>query len=182
MRRPDSFILESLARIAFFFINLFALYLMLRGHNLPGGGFIAGLVTAISFVFLSMALGLTEIRRIMKGDPIRVAVLGLILAALTATAPMLFEENFFTHHMLHFHVPLLGDVEAGTTLLFDLGVYFVVVGVSVKVILVLSWSTSGYRTFTDDEEKRYASILERPIEAVQNKEPFEESKKDSHAD
>src|SRR5690606_23819153 len=96
MKRPDSFILESFARLAFFFINLFAFYIMLRGHNLPGGGFIAGLVTAISFVFLSMALGLDEIRKIMKVDPVRVAVCGLILSALTAMAPVMISENFFS--------------------------------------------------------------------------------------
>jgi multisubunit Na+/H+ antiporter MnhB subunit len=164
MKRPDSFILESFSRIAFFFINLFALYLLLRGHNLPGGGFIAGLVTAISFIFLSMALGLEEIRNILVIDPIRFGVCGLILAVLTALSPMLAGERFFTHHMWHFHLPLLGEVEAGTTLLFDLGVYFIVVAVSVKIILVLAWSTSGITTFPPDEVKRYASVLEQPIE------------------
>jgi multicomponent Na+:H+ antiporter subunit B len=164
MKTPDSFILESFARIAFFFINLFALYLMLRGHNLPGGGFIAGLVTAISFVFLSMALGFDEIRRILTIDPIRIGACGLILAVLTAEGPMLIGERFFTHHMWHFKLPLLGEIEAGTTLLFDLGVYFIVVAVSVKIILVLAWSTSGMTTFLPNEVERYASVLERPIE------------------
>jgi multicomponent Na+:H+ antiporter subunit B len=111
-----------------------------------------------------------------------VGVLGLILAALTATAPMLFGESFFTHHMTHFNVPLLGEVEVGTTLLFDLGVYFVVVGVSVKIILVLSWSTNGYPTFVAEEEKRYASVLERPIEEMPDQEPFEDSEEEPHAD
>ena len=164
MKRPDSYILERFSRIAFFFINLFALYLMLRGHNLPGGGFIAGLVTAISFVFLSMALGLDEIRNILTIDPIRIGVCGLILAVVTDASPMLIGERFFTHHMWHFHLPLLGEIEAGTTLLFDLGVYLVVVAVSVKLILVFAWSTSASVTFLPDEVERYASVLEQPIE------------------
>ena len=166
MKRPDSYILDRFSRIAFFFINIFALYLMLRGHNLPGGGFIAGLVTAISFVFLSMALGLDEIRNILTIDPIRIGVCGLILAALTALSPVLIGERFFTHHMWHFHLPLLGEIEAGTTLLFDLGVYLIVVAVSVKIILILAWSTSGKMTFLPGEEKRYASVLEQPIEST----------------
>lgn len=181
MKSPESFILESLARLAFFFINLFALYLMLRGHNLPGGGFIAGLVTTISLVFLAMALGLGEIRRILKVDPVRVGVLGLILSALTAAAPMLFGENFFTHHMWHFDLPLFGEVEVGTTLLFDLGVYFIVVGMSVKIFLVLSWSTNRYRTFTESERGRYASVLERPIEGITPDREKDQSEEDQHA-
>ncbi len=180
MKRPDSYILESFARIAFFFINLFALYLMLRGHNLPGGGFIAGLVSAISFVFLSMALGLDEIRRILTIDPIRIGVCGLIMAVLTDVSPMLFGERFFTHYMLHFHLPLVGEVEAGTTLLFDLGVYFIVVAVSVKIILVLSWSTSGRTPFPPDELERYASMLEQPIESAPSRHSKSEQE-ESHA-
>jgi len=180
MKRPDSIILESLARIAFFFLNIFAIYLMLRGHNLPGGGFIAGLVTAISFILLAMALGLGAIRRILKIDPALVGICGLGLAALTAAAPMFFGEPFFTHHMFHFHLPVVGEIEMGTTLLFDLGVYFVVVGVSVKIVLTLAWSTAGRAIFERKEQARYASVLERPIEGPGTPEPHEMEER--HAD
>lgn len=164
MKRPDSVILEAISRVAFFLINLFALYLMLRGHNLPGGGFIAGLVTAISFVLLSMGLGLEDIRRILTIDPMRLCVTGLLLSALTALAPVFFGAPFFTHYFAHLHLPLLGDTEVSTALLFDLGVYGVVVGVSVKLILVLAWSSNANLVFRPHELVRYASKLELPIE------------------
>lgn len=162
---PDSFIFRTVIRFAFFFINFFSLYLLLRGHNFPGGGFIAGLVTAISLILLSMAVGLQEIHRIIRLDPVRVAAFGLLLAAGTAAAPAFFGSRFFEHTEAHLYaVPLLGEVHVGTTLIFDTGVFLVVVGIVAKLIFVMMYSTQGHRAFVEEEERLYSSIIEGQIE------------------
>lgn len=162
---PDSFIFRITIRYAFFFINFFSLYLLLRGHNFPGGGFIAGLVTAISLVLLSMAVGLKEINRIIRVDPVRVAAAGLLLASAAAGVPALFGRTFFEHAEVHFYnVPVYEELHLGTTLLFDTGVFLVVVGVVAKLMFVMMYSTQGHRAFVEEEERLYSSILEGQIE------------------
>jgi multicomponent Na+:H+ antiporter subunit B len=165
MNGPRSYLFDRLVRVVFFLVNAVALYLLLRGHNLPGGGFIAGLASAISLVLVSLALGVEAMPRVVRWDPVLLAGAGLLLAALTATVPMLVGRPFLEH--FHFHwsdVPLLGEVHAGTPLLFDAGVYLLVVGVTSKLIFVLSLSTQGQRPLGTGEVRRYSSPLESPIE------------------
>jgi multicomponent Na+:H+ antiporter subunit B len=165
MKPYPSYIFQSAVRFLFFFINLLAIYLMLRGHNKPGGGFIGGLITAISLILLRLAIGLTQIQRILWVDPVRVAATGLILAVGTATAPLFFARPFLEHFHVHLHhVPLLGELHLGTPLAFDLGVYLVVVGVTSKIIFVFGKSTQGLHAFEPSEEGRYYSPVESPIE------------------
>ncbi|MCX8157906.1 MAG: Na(+)/H(+) antiporter subunit B [Verrucomicrobiae bacterium] len=154
-----------MVRVAFFIINLLALYLLLRGHNYPGGGFIGGLAAAISLVLLSLALGLEEMHRVLRFDPVRLAAAGLLLATATGLLPVLAGRPFLEHfHAQWEHVPFLGKLHVGTPLLFDLGVFLVVVGVTTKIIFVLAKSTAGLRALVQDEEARYSSPRETPIE------------------
>jgi multicomponent Na+:H+ antiporter subunit B len=165
MRGPDSFIFHTVVRLAFFLINILAAYLLLRGHNLPGGGFIAGLATAISLVLLSLAIGNEAIHAGIRFDPVRVAVVGLMLATLTGAIPWLIGRPFLEHFQAHLPaVPWLGDLHLGTPLLFDLGVYFVVVGIAAKIVFVFAKSTRGLRALAVEEETRYSAITETPIE------------------
>lgn len=166
MKGPDSYIFKTVVRLSFFVINVLAVYLLLRGHNLPGGGFIGGLAAAISFILLSLALGVESLPRVMRFDPVLVAVAGLALAGATGAAPVLFGQPFLEHFNLHLHVPLIGELHLGTPLAFDLGVYLVVVGVTCKVIFVLAKSTEGFRALVEEEEARYSSPRETPIEGV----------------
>jgi multicomponent Na+:H+ antiporter subunit B len=166
MKGPESFIFRTMVRVAFFIINLLALYLLLRGHNLPGGGFIGGLATAISLVLLSLALGLEEMHRVLRFDPVRLAAAGLLLATLTGLLPLLAGRPFLEHFNAHFtRVPLLGELHVGTPLLFDIGVFLVVVGITTKIIFVLAKSTAGFRAMVQEEEARYSSPRETPIES-----------------
>jgi len=165
MNPQPSFIFQSAIRFLFFFINIVAFYLMLRGHNLPGGGFIGGLVTAISLILLRLAFGLPEVNRILKVDPVRIAATGLTVSVLTSAAPLLFQRPFLEHFNVHLHhVPLFGDLHLGTPLAFDFGVYLVVVGVTSKIIFVLGKSTQGLPAFEVHEQDRYRSAVESPIE------------------
>jgi len=165
MTESQSYIFKAVVRLLFFLVNFFALYLLLRGHNLPGGGFIAGLATAISLILLSLAIGLEELHRVTRLDPVRLAVGGLALATLTGAAPLLFGRAFLEHFSLHLEdVPLLGEVHVGTPLIFDVGVYLVVIGITSKIIFVLGQSTHGLRALVSEEEARYSSPVEEPIE------------------
>lgn len=165
MTRPRSYLFERLVRVLFFLVNGMALYLLLRGHQQPGGGFIAGLASAIALILLSLALGVEATRRVMRGDPVHWAGAGLGLALLTGLAPVLGGRPFLEHFHLHLEaVPLLGAVPVGTPLLFDLGVYLIVIGITSKLIFVLSQSTAGLRGLLLEEERRYSSPLESPIE------------------
>lgn len=164
-RGLSSYIFRSVVQFLFFIINLFALYLMLRGHNYPGGGFIAGLATGVSILLLSLGIGVQEVDRYLRFDPIPLAASGLLLAALTSLAPVLFGQAFLQHFHLHLHhVPLFGELHLGTPLLFDGGVYLVVVGITAKIILVLGKSTSGVPALSARQRLRYSSPMEQEIE------------------
>ena len=185
MKGPDSYIFKTVVRFAFFLINILAVYLLLRGHNLPGGGFIGGLAAAISLILLHLALGIQELRRVIRADPVRIGAAGLLLAALTSAGPLLFGRPFLEHFHVHLPaVPLLGEVHFGTPLVFDIGVFLVVVGVTSKIIFVLAQSTQGLRALVQAEEVRYSSIMEQPLEehpAEEALEPAAPQRRNDHA-
>jgi multicomponent Na+:H+ antiporter subunit B len=116
---------------------LFSLFLLLRGHNEPGGGFAGGLVAAAAFVLLSVASGVTVARRALPVDPRTLVGVGLLLMiASGAIAPLLFGEPYLTSHWWTFPVGEY-DVAVGTPLLFDIGVYLGVAGTVLLIVFSL---------------------------------------------
>jgi multicomponent K+:H+ antiporter subunit A len=119
-----------------------SLYIFWRGHNLPGGGFIAGLVTSAALVLQYMALGQSEAEARLGGDSARryttwIAA-GLGLAALTGAGALAFGQPFLTSAFAHPVLPLLGEVGLATAALFDLGVYITVVGATALLFATLA--------------------------------------------
>ncbi len=112
-----------------------AFYILLRGHNLPGGGFIAGLITGVVFMLQYLAVGIDVTSARLRVDHIRLFALGLALAAGTGLASMAFGEPFLTSTHGYVPVPLVGKTHLASALVFDLGVYVVVVA---TVLLVLT--------------------------------------------
>lgn len=112
-----------------------AIYILLRGHNLPGGGFVAGLVTGVALILQSLASGTAYARERLPGNYPRLMALGLGLATVTGMLSGLLGRPFLTSAHGHLTLPLLGDIELASALLFDIGVYLVVVGV---VLMILS--------------------------------------------
>lgn len=164
MKAAGSYIFRSVIRFVFFLIGIFAIYLFLRGHNEPGGGFIAGLAAAISLILLSLAIGLDAVRRILRIDPVSLAAAGVAVALASATAPMLVGGAFLEQSNWHLHhLPLLGDIHVGTPLIFDLGVLMVVIGISCKIIFMLTRSMRG-KGLDPDELRKYSSPVEVSIE------------------
>ncbi len=102
---------------------LVAVYLFLRGHQQPGGGFVAGLVTVV-FLVLPVLAGM----RFSRLSPPRWMAFGLMLALVTGTGAWYFDSEFLSSAHGHLHVPLVGELEWATAALFDLAVYLLVVG------------------------------------------------------
>lgn len=167
MKDPGSFMLRAAASVLLFILNVFAVYLLLRGHNLPGGGFIGGLASAMALLLYGLAVGFERAEAQLGFGPIKMAAIGLGLAVVTSMAPMALGQSYFEHTMLHLDLPFFGEVHAGTTLLFDLGVFLVVVGITVKIIFVIARSTSGLPALSPEGIARYSARLEVPIEESQ---------------
>ncbi|MDW7774528.1 MAG: monovalent cation/H+ antiporter subunit A [Desulfobulbaceae bacterium] len=116
---------------------LVSAYLFLRGHNAPGGGFIAGLVTSIALILQYMASGIAWTGQQWRIQYHLVIAWGVLIAVATGAGSWLFNRPFLTSAFGHFHLPLVGDIELATAMLFDLGVYLTVVGVVMLILATL---------------------------------------------
>jgi multisubunit Na+/H+ antiporter MnhB subunit len=163
---PNSFILRSSVRLLFIALNGFALYLTFKGHNHPGGGFIGGLVSALSLVLVAMVMGVEKARKLLRMDPFKLVLLGLFLAFGTGLAAMFSGGAFLQHYARELHVPGFGHLHLLSAQLFDLGVYFVVVGTSTKIMTAFTLSVQLRDPFPGGEEGAYSSRGERPIETT----------------
>lgn len=118
-----------------------SLYIFLRGHNVPGGGFIAGLITAMALIIQYIALGQDRAERLLKAKSGRRYEIwigcGLTIAGLTGVAAWFWGRPFLTSAHVHIHPVLLGDMHLASAALFDVGVYFTVVGATMLLISVL---------------------------------------------
>lgn len=116
---------------------LFSVFILLRGHYLPGGGFVGGLIAAIAFVLHAFSHGLENTRSLLRIHPGFLMPLGLTLALLSGLAPVIFSgEPFMTGLWYPNPAPVIGMI--GSALFFDVGVYLVVVGVSLTIIFTIS--------------------------------------------
>ncbi|AFJ63325.1 MULTISPECIES: Na(+)/H(+) antiporter subunit B [Bacillus] len=133
-QKTNDIILQTATKLVSFIILLFSFYLFLSGHNAPGGGFVGGLITSSAIVLLLLAFDLKTVKSILPVNFIYVAGAGLLIAIATGAGSFLFGAPFLTHTFGHFHLPVLGNTELATATLFDLGVYLVVVGVTMTII------------------------------------------------
>lgn len=130
-------IMASLTRVLLPLALLVAIFILLRGHNLPGGGFIAGLITAVAFITQYLANGTSWTQARLRADMHMVVAVGLLFAATTGIASWLFGYPFLTSAFGHLNWPLVGEFELASAMAFDLGVYLVVVGVTLLIIVNL---------------------------------------------
>ncbi|HZT21147.1 MAG TPA: MnhB domain-containing protein, partial [Dongiaceae bacterium] len=128
-------------------IILLAAYLILRGHDLPGGGFAAGIAMAAAFILQYMAAGARWVEERLRVLPVIWIAMGLLLAVATGAGSWLFGYPFLTSHSQYLRLPLIGSVPAATVLLFDLGVFGLVVGATVLMLIALAHqSLRSFRT------------------------------------
>lgn len=119
-------------------IIMVAIYLFLRGHDLPGGGFAAGVTMSIALILQYMAGGTRWVEARLRIRPINWIGLGLLCAAFTGMGAWLFSHPFLTSYFQYLDLPGIGKVPAATALLFDLGVFAVVVGATVLILIALA--------------------------------------------
>ncbi|NBB78601.1 MAG: Na(+)/H(+) antiporter subunit B [Verrucomicrobia bacterium] len=135
------FALSQAGRILFPWLVVLSLIVLYRGHNLPGGGFIGGLLGAAAFILVGLGDGMAEAKRRLRLDPVTVLGIGLGVAVLSGL-PGLFGEkkSYFVDQWLpDFTLPLLGEMHIGTPFVFDVGVYIVVVGFVLHAVFSLDF-------------------------------------------
>jgi len=117
---------------------VFAFHLFMRGHNEPGGGFVAGLVVAIAFIAQYMVSGARWVEARMYLLPPRWIAFGLLVALATGLGSLALGYPFLTTHTAHVTWPLVGEVHLPTAAIFDLGVFAVVVGSTLLLLTALA--------------------------------------------
>jgi len=135
---PHPLMLMVITRVLLPLSLMVGVYILLRGHNLPGGGFIAGLIVAIAFLMQYMASGYVWAHRRARFDAHVMIGGGVVLAGLTALVPLLFGRPFLTSAFDHFNLPLFGEIELASAMAFDVGVFFTVVGTCLLALATLS--------------------------------------------
>lgn len=131
-----SVILQTATRLLFPLLLIFSVFLFFRGHNEPGGGFIGGLVGAAAFVLFAVAFGTEITRKLLRMDPRVMVGWGLFFALVSGILSMTAGDSFFTGQWV-FPILFGSELHVGTPLIFDIGVYLVVVGFTLAVIFAL---------------------------------------------
>jgi multicomponent K+:H+ antiporter subunit A len=119
-------------------VAVVAMFLLLRGHDLPGGGFVGGVTMAGAFILLYVARGTTWVEARLHVLPVRWMGVGLLLAGGVGTGAWLFGRPFLTSSFSYLEIPLIGRVPLASALPFDLGVFALVVGATVLMLIAIA--------------------------------------------
>ncbi|MEZ2390577.1 Na+/H+ antiporter subunit A [bacterium RCC_150] len=152
-----SIIFEVVTRLIFHSMIVFSVYLLLAGHNLPGGGFAGGLTAGLALTIRYLAGGRFELR---EAAPISAGMLlgtGLATAAVSAFVPLLLGGQVFQSAVIGFWLPLFGDIKFVTSTIFDIGVYLVVVGLALDVLRSLGAEIDEHFEETASLESRVSA-------------------------
>lgn len=126
----NSLIFATFSRILFGLMLVVSIFVLYRGHNEPGGGFVGGLIAAAGFATLALARGVETARAALRFEPMTVIGFGILAALLGGLPGLWLDDSFLAHQWA-----ILGSFHIGTTLLFDIGVYLVVLGGILSLIL-----------------------------------------------
>jgi multicomponent Na+:H+ antiporter subunit B len=132
----DSIILRTIAKLMLPLLLLLSLFMVVRGHNLPGGGFVGGLLAASAVILQIVAFGPHRARELIPINYLRLAAWGVVFAATWGLLGLLAGQPFMTAFWLPMPIPGIGKI--GTPVLFDIGVYLTVTGVTSQLALVLA--------------------------------------------
>lgn len=138
----NNVILQTAAKVIFFIILLFSIFIFFAGHHSPGGGFVGGLLTTGAIVLLVVAYDLKTVQKLLPFNFIMVIAVGLLMSLGMASGALFFNVPFFTHIFDDFYLPLFGEVSLHTAMIFDAGVYLVVVGAVMTIIQTIGGDSS----------------------------------------
>ena len=130
-----SLILQTASRYLMVLLVLLSVFILFRGHNEPGGGFVGGLLLAGAFALYALSHEAKAARRLLRFDPRTIIGVGLVTAVGSGLAAVLYGQPFLAGQWLPYSIPFLGKL--GTVFFFDLGVYLVVLGTTLLVLLTL---------------------------------------------
>jgi multicomponent Na+:H+ antiporter subunit B len=136
--KPNDVILHSVTKVAVVIILTFSIDLFFAGHHNPGGGFIGGLGIASGITLLFLAF---DIETIIKNIPVDfkvVAAIGVLIAIVTGLGSVFVDAPFLTQAFNYFNLPIFGETELATAVIFDTGVALAVIGTAVTIILSIS--------------------------------------------
>lgn len=133
-----SLILVTTARLLTPLLLLFSIFLLLRGHNEPGGGFAGGLVAASAFILLAISRDPQTARRALRVEPQALIGVGLLVAVGAGLVGLLVGDPLLTGQWFSVPLPTGYELELGTPLVFDVGVYLVVLGATLTMVLTLA--------------------------------------------
>jgi len=119
-------------------IIVLAAYLFVRGHDLPGGGFAAGVAMAVAFILQYLAAGTRWVEDRLRVLPVNWIGVGLLTAVCVGAGSWLFGYPFLTSHSQYVELPLIGEIPAATAVLFDLGVFSLVLGATVLMLIAFA--------------------------------------------
>ncbi|SFC71910.1 monovalent cation/H+ antiporter subunit A [Massilia yuzhufengensis] len=147
-------------------MGVIAVYFFMRGHNLPGGGFVAGLIFATALIVQYMVAGTDWVESHLRLRPHRWIGWGLVTACVTGLGAWLFGYPFLTSHTAHVTLPLLGELHLPSAFVFDLGVFLVVVGTTMLILVALAHqSLRSHRT--PPTAGRSAAAIIAPVKEIQ---------------
>ena len=133
-----SLILSTASRLLLPLFLAFSIFILLRGHNEPGGGFVGGLIAAAAFALHAIAYDVEKTRSLLAINPRGLIVLGLFLALSSGMISLFIGEPFLTGQWVKISFGSIGELDLGTPLFFDIGVYLTVIGVTLTIILSLA--------------------------------------------
>lgn len=138
----NTVIFKTLAPILSAIMLVFSVFVLLRGHNEPGGGFIGGLIAASAIAIYGVAAGVEEVRNAIRIDPLAIAGLGVILALFSGLLSLFYQVPFLTGIWTFLQIGP-SEVALSTPMFFDIGVYLVVLGTIAAVALALEENEKG---------------------------------------
>jgi multisubunit Na+/H+ antiporter MnhB subunit len=137
MRMQRSVILDEADRWLFVVVLLVSVYITFRGHNAPGGGFIGGLIASAAFVLRYLAQRQTVDRIYDVFKPHVILGLGLFISVATGIIPLFMGDSLLESHIWKGNIPGFGDVKIVSSTFFDIGVYLLVIGVVLSILVAL---------------------------------------------
>ncbi|MCR6544345.1 Na(+)/H(+) antiporter subunit B [Dehalobacterium formicoaceticum] len=138
MKHHEDMILQTVAKIAAFIILTVAVYLFWGGHHQPGGGFVGGLIVSSAVILMYLAFDLKSVLAGISFDFKILAPIGVSIAMVTGMIPMFMGRPFLSQAFGYFDLPIFGETELASAVLFDTGVALAVIGTALTIITAIS--------------------------------------------
>lgn len=135
MKKPNDVILKTVTKVAIVVIFAFGAHVFISGHHNPGGGFIGGLIFASGLTLIVLTFDLETFYKILPLDPKIVAAIGALLALITGISGMISGQPFLNQTFGEIYVPIFGESEYATAVIFDIGVALAVIGTAMTIII-----------------------------------------------